>query len=440
MTEVDLNDVQALDLRAREILRLNDRGGYTVPTDGLYPYQWNWDSAFAAWGFSVFDTDRAWTELETLFSGQWPNGMVPHILFHRPDPGYFPGPDVWGTEGLGPVPSSGISQPPVAASLVRRIWARDRAAGEPRARALFPRLVAWHRWFMEWRCEEGAVVIAHPWEAGRDNAADWDGAMAAIEPAGLAPYERRDTAHVDAAMRPTRADYDRYLWLVQLGRRLGWDEAAIRAESPFRVACPGMTFILRRATLDLAAMGRALGEDVAELEGWADRLGEGAAGLWNPATGAFDARDARTGRFAGCVSNASFLCWWGGVADARMLEQIERVWGACAYPVPSLDPADPRFDSRRYWRGPVWLVLNAMAGLGLAGAGQAQAATRLRRQSARLVAEHGFAEYFDPLTGAPAGGGTFTWTAAVWLAWASPTAPAAALAPIGTTGDGGEGG
>ena len=30
----------------------NDRGGYTVPTEGLYPYQWNWDSAFVALGFA----------------------------------------------------------------------------------------------------------------------------------------------------------------------------------------------------------------------------------------------------------------------------------------------------------------------------------------------------------------------------------------------------
>lgn len=102
----------SLDEQARAVLRGNDRGGYSVPTDGLYPYQWNWDSGFAAWGFAQFDLPRAWSELETLFSGQWPTGMLPHILFHRPDPGYFPGPEVWGTEGLGPVPSSGISQPP----------------------------------------------------------------------------------------------------------------------------------------------------------------------------------------------------------------------------------------------------------------------------------------------------------------------------------------
>ena len=62
------------DAEAREILIANDRGGYSVPTHGLYPYQWNWDSAFAAFGYAQFDLDRAWQEFETLVSGQWPDG------------------------------------------------------------------------------------------------------------------------------------------------------------------------------------------------------------------------------------------------------------------------------------------------------------------------------------------------------------------------------
>ncbi|MEM6729878.1 MAG: hypothetical protein AAF618_15340, partial [Pseudomonadota bacterium] len=145
-----------MDDRARAILRGNDRGGYTIPTSGLYPYQWNWDSAFAAWGFSTFDVDRAWTELETLFSGQWDTGMVPHILFHKDDPGYFPGPGVWAT-GTTP-PSSGISQPPVAATMARLVLEAD-PTQTARARALFPKLMAWHAWFMEHRVRDGMTCI-----------------------------------------------------------------------------------------------------------------------------------------------------------------------------------------------------------------------------------------------------------------------------------------
>ena len=47
--------------RAKAVLRQNDRGTYTVPTHGLYPFQWNWDSALSAIGFAHFDEARAWT-------------------------------------------------------------------------------------------------------------------------------------------------------------------------------------------------------------------------------------------------------------------------------------------------------------------------------------------------------------------------------------------
>ena len=78
------------DREAARILRDNDRGGYTVPTRGLYPFQWNWDSCFVALGWATFDLDRAFTEIETLFTGQWPDGMVPYIVFNRADNGELP--------------------------------------------------------------------------------------------------------------------------------------------------------------------------------------------------------------------------------------------------------------------------------------------------------------------------------------------------------------
>jgi glycogen debranching enzyme len=236
------------------------------------------------------------------------------------------------------------------------------------------------------------------------------------------PYTRRDTAHVDPAMRPTKADYDRYIWLVEQARRLGWDEAAMARDAPFRVADPGMTFLLMAACRDLAAIGGDLGRDVAEIEGWIAELERGAAWLWNPDIGAYDARDLNGGTFAGALTNAAYLCWLGGIDDDRMLTKFDGMLGRVRYPVPSLDPADERFDARRYWRGPTWAMMNALIGLGLATRGHTAQAQALRRRTAHLIAEHGFAEYFDPQSGAPAGGGTFTWTAAIWLAWASPSA------------------
>lgn len=416
MPKIDAPD-RALDRQAREILSGNDRGGYTVPTHGLYPYQWNWDSMFAALGFAQYDLPRAWQEIETLFAGQWDTGMVPHILFHQVDPGYFPGPDIWG--GRGPVASSGITQPPVAATIIRRIWELDPDHAAPHLRALYPRLLAWHRWFMEWRAEDGMICVTHPWESGRDNAPDWDGAMAALEPKDVSPYQRRDTTHVDAQMRPTDQQYDRYIYLVDQGRRCAWDQAALKAANLFRVADPAMTFILLRACRDLAHMGEALGLDTSEISPWIETLQQGAARLWNPEINAFDAWDVQARGFAGSLSNASFLCWYAGLDDPAMLAHFDRIMDRARYGMPSHDPERDTFAPKRYWRGPSWAMMDMMIAQGLSEQGYAQRAAKMRHQTRAAIRKSGFAEYFDPLDGSPAGGEAFTWTAAIWLAWAS---------------------
>lgn len=53
-----------LDQMAREILRANDRDGFTVPTGGLYPYQWIWDSVLSALGFATFDESWACVKID----------------------------------------------------------------------------------------------------------------------------------------------------------------------------------------------------------------------------------------------------------------------------------------------------------------------------------------------------------------------------------------
>ena len=334
---------------ARAILRQNDQGRYTLPTHGLYPYQWNWDSAFAAWGFTTFDPERGWRELETLMSGQWDDGMVPHILFHRTDPGYFPGPDVW--QGRGPIPSSGITQPPVAASFMAKMLSMH-PEGEQRACILWPRLKAWHKWFMKWRLDKGAVCVTHPWEAGRDNAPDWDRAMRSIDVTGIGDYTRRDTSHVDPSMRPTKYDYDRYLKLVQLGVSVSWDHEALKKINPFRVADPTMTFTLLRANRDLRDMGEVFGEDISEIDYWINTLEQGATTLWNEDLQGYDSRNALTGEFNGILSNASALCWYAGLDNKAARPSVERMLAAATYGLASFDPEADGFEPLRYWRGP----------------------------------------------------------------------------------------
>lgn len=403
-----------IDRSARQVLTGNDRGGYTVPTAGLYPYQWNWDSAFAALGFSTFDANRAWQEIETLFSGQWADGMVPHILFHKQDSSYFPGPEVWG--GNGPVPSSGISQPPVATSFARLIYTGDPALSRPRLTALYPSMLAWHRWFMRWRLDNGAVCATHPWEAGRDNSPDWDQAMARIEPLEVGKYERRDTDHVSAKMRPGKEDYDRYIWLVRLGQRLNWNQAELLEANPFRVADPTMTFICLRAARDLLETGQEFGLDVEGLETDIAILEDGAETLWNDTLGCYDSRTV-PGTHNNVQSSASFLSWYAGLNDEKQLPRLRRALSSVRYPMASVDSESSEFEELRYWRGPTWAFMNYLIGLGLSEFGLAEA-DALKESTRSLISKSGFFEYYSPVDGEAAGGGSFAWTAAVWLAWA----------------------
>ena len=74
--------------KAIEVIKKNDRGGFTVPSERLYPHQWNWDSVFTALGISLFDKTRAWQELIMLINAQWQDGMIPHIVFHQNNPAF----------------------------------------------------------------------------------------------------------------------------------------------------------------------------------------------------------------------------------------------------------------------------------------------------------------------------------------------------------------
>ena len=422
-----LESDRSMNERAVRILRGNDKGGYTVPTEGMYPHQWNWDSAFVALGFATFDMDRAIRELETLFEAQWETGMVPQIAFRDDDPRYFPGPSVWRT-GRSPA-SSGITQPPVAASIAWHLWRRTtETRHRTRLGALFPKLFASHRWFHTERDPhgQGVVVIIHPWESGRDNSPEWDAPAARVDVSAVEPYERRDLDFADAHMRPQKHDYDRYLALVQFGRDCGWDHRKIATEGPFRVADVGLSMMMLRANRDLAALAEALGDTTArgEIDGWITLAERGLDFLWDDNAQTFCARDLITGRSSGFVTSASFLAFYAGIGReeqvAALFDHWDRVADRVSFMVPSFDPDHPLFDNTCYWRGPSWAVVNYMLFQGLSEAGQHDRAERAKADTRTMIERHGFREAFSPLAG---GGGTgghdFSWTAAMWLAWAS---------------------
>ncbi|MGH7104190.1 MAG: MGH1-like glycoside hydrolase domain-containing protein [Acetobacteraceae bacterium] len=408
---------------ARAILRANDRGGYTVPSARLYPFQWNWDSALVAMGWATCSESRGWQEVETLLAGQWDDGMVPHILFHAPSGDYFPGPAVWGLARLR-VPSSGIPQPPVLATAVRRMLERARAPEQAKARAaaLYPKLLGNHRWWARARDPErrGLVTTLHPWETGMDNSPAWDIALARVPRETGTPIVRRDLAHVESAMRPALAEYERYIHLVDLFRSLAWEPGRMLRQSPFRVADVGTNAILLRAERDLLALARRFGTaaEGAEIDARSARLAAALEGLFSATEGIYLGRDQVADRPITVATSAGLLPIFAGErAHAGALAERIESWRSAAvpWPVPSSAPGGPGFDPRRYWRGPVWPFVNWMLAQGFAAAGNAALASLLGNATARMIETGGFYEYFDPRDASGLGGENFSWTAAIWL-------------------------
>lgn len=413
--------------QASQILLSNDRGGYTVPTAGLYPFQWLWDSGFTALGWAKIDEQRAWQEFESLFKGQWPGGMLPHIVFHQLEPSYFPGPQIWDS-GHTP-PTSGITQPPVIAPILWHLWqqARDRAGALEKLRSLYPKVLAFHRWLYAARdpLQTGLVAVVHPWEVA-DNSPLWDAAFARIpvDP-DLPPYTRRDTSLVDSDQRPHKRDYDRYLTLLYAFRRVGYEPQKVWEVSPFRIVDVTFNSILQRANHDLRQLAQLLERPTLEIDGWLERTAAGLQTLWNPASGFFEAFDQITHESIHIPTSSSFMPLYAGACTSEQAQQLCRHLEGWAehvpFLLPSTDPSHPAFEARRYWRGPIWAILNWMIADGLRQYQRPDLAERLRQDTLSLVQRSGFAEYFDPQTGEGLGGGHFSWTAAIVLDWARGT-------------------
>jgi len=221
-------------------------------------------------------------------------------------------------------------------------------------------------------------------------------------------------------MRPHKYDYDRYLALVNFGAERNWDDDAITSDNPFWVADPLITAVLIRAERDLAWLHVRLGQDPLPGLVRAAPLIAGYESLWNAGAGAYCSRDLRSGEWATVATSGSFLAPYAGITDRldEICAMID-VWSQhCPHMVPSFDPGHSLFEPHRYWRGPVWLMVNHMIATGLAESGRVGLAERIRRSSRDLVLASGFPESFSPLTGEPVGGPHFSWTAALWLSWA----------------------
>lgn len=425
---------------AKEVLKQNDRGNYTMPAPNLYPHQWLWDSCFIAIGLRHLDAERAKMEILNLFRGQWENGMLPNIIFSD-DPGYRTDRNAW-QSWLNPyapddVVTSGITQPPMLAEAVVQVGQKlDWPERRQWYRMVWEGLLAYHEWMYRERDPhgEGLVLLIHPWEVGLDNTPPWMAEMhehllpwwiRLLERGRLLPlitiFRRDRQAAVPVRERLSTLSA---LELFDIQRRLKrkhYDIDKILDHSLFAIEDLNFNSILIRANEHLLHIAKSIREDIPPgLLACMEKSRKSFEELWDPYNGEYYSRDFITHKLLKEPSIATLLPLYAGCITPERAKQLvkllenEHLFGP-AYPIPSVPVNSPWFNAKGYWQGPAWVNTNWLVIDGLKRYGFHEHAAALTESTLEMVQHGGFHEYFDPLTSDPAGTDNFSWTAALTI-------------------------
>jgi hypothetical protein len=344
-----------------------------VPNPTTYPWQWLWDSCFHAVVWCHLGDERAVEELGSALRDQAPDGFVPHMR-------YVGGPDphaaFWGRPA-----TSSITQPPMYGHALARLTRAGLSVPDElveRAQLGLRFLLAERR-----RSPGGLVELCHPWESGCDDSPRWDSTL----PGSWTPDD----------------------WYAAKGSLLASIERSEHgsplANPGFAVGSASFTALVAWNALELAGVtgDRALAADAQEL---AERLDE----RWDAAIGTW-VDDGPTAAGSGRVRTLDALV-------PALLRPRPEVWAALVDPAAHGAPfgprgvhrAEPSFDPGAYWRGSAWPQLTYLLWVAATSAGEAAVAGSLARSMVAGALRSGFAEHWDPESGAGLGAVPQSWT------------------------------
>ncbi|HEX6229801.1 MAG TPA: hypothetical protein VFZ41_10125 [Solirubrobacterales bacterium] len=352
---------------------------YTRPSPARYPWQWFWDSCFAAIVWRRFDPSRSRRELESLLAAQRPDGFIGHTIFwDRPvSLGRLPFYNVASRRSL----QTETIQPPLLA------WAWRIAVGDP---AQEPRIALQADWLADARDldGDGLLWILQPDESGLDASPKFDPV-----------WGRRANGRIG------------FPCLVRRNRRLGFDARRIR-DSGGPVVCEVLVNTLW--SLSLQALGRP-----SATPALVERLWDESRGIFLDEVAPGGARPA--------------VLTWAALAPLalpdlpeeigrRLIEEhllAEREFATPVAPPsvagcePSYQPGGGRGPIRRYWRGPTWVNSAWLLWLGMRRLGYSAEAGRLAAGLIGAVEREGLREYYDPRDGSGLGARDFAWSALI---------------------------
>jgi hypothetical protein len=355
------------------------RFSYTEPSPGRYPWQWYWDSCFAAIVWRRFEPARARAELESLLAAQRPDGFIGHTIFWRSQVSWLR--LLFYNVARRSAEETETIQPPLLA------WAWRIAVGDPNEE---PRIARHMDWLARNRDLEGdgLLWIVQPDESGLD-----------ASPKFEEVWGRRANGRIGFPL------------LVHGNRRLGWDARRVR-DAGRPVLCEPLVNTFW--SLSLQVMGRP-----SATPALVDRL-------WDEQRGLF-LDEAQPGG----VRPQTLT--WASLAPLALPDLPEEIGrrlveehllnaGEFLTPVapPSVavgergyEPDGGRGPIRRYWRGPTWINSAWMVWLGLRRLGYEAEAQQLADGVIGAAAREGLREYYDPRNGKGQGAKDFAWSTLV---------------------------
>jgi hypothetical protein len=352
---------------------------YTRPSPTRYPWQWYWDSCFAAIAWRRFDRARARTELETLLSAQREDGFIGHTIFwDRPvSLGRLPFYNVASRDSF----QTGTIQPPLLA------WSWRIAVGDPAQEQGIIDQVAWLQRNRDLE-GDGLLWIVQPDESGLDASPKFDPV-----------WGPRATGRIG------------FPCLVRRTRKLGFDARRIRDRGG-PVLCE--TVVNTLWSLSLLSLRRPSVTDAIVARLWDERRGlfldEVQPGGQRPAVLTWAA-------LAPLALPDLPEAIGRRLVEEHLLSEREFLTPVAppsvAISEPSYQPGGGRGPIRRYWRGPTWINAAWLLWLGLRRLGYHQEAERMASRLIGAVEREGLREYYDPRTGKGLGAKDFAWSALI---------------------------
>lgn len=378
---------------------------YTVPSSQTYPYQWFWDSCFHAIILSHFNTDDAKKELLSIVSKQFPNGLIPHIIYWKKyTKTDFPVIE-WGKED-----TSTITQPPMLAYAVWKIYQTDK--DEKFLEKIYLELSLFYSYLINERDPRNnhLIGIINPDESGEDNSPRFD------ELLGLPPVHSLDV------------NFQKRLELVTKHEDCNF-EIGTCMRNFFWVKDVPFNAIMVENLKALSDIAKVLGNvsDAKYFNGQA-KLIASAMRKFMLEKGIFWSTHGLDYKKIKVKTWAIFMPLFAGIytkSEAKNLVDkylMDKNKFKTEFMVPTVSRDEKSFDpegpwrgvaallsTNLSWRGPIWMAVNWFIFKGLLNYGYQDAAGEIAESSLDLLGKSGFREQFNPKTGRGLGAKDFTW-------------------------------